>query len=144
MERGSDKPPPVSLKQLLSPSKDDAAVDDDRQDIKADAGHQIVTLIMCLCDKWLKDVDGIDEFMVATIPDYAGKERELYDAMIVNIGEYNHKNRMEANGAYPRVANIFNEMAGLTPEQRKLAIPTGMREPITVFNPVGEIGIDGV
>ena len=35
-------------------------------------------------------------------------------------------------------------MAGLSPEQRKFGVPSGMREPIMVINPVGEIGIDGV
>ena len=91
-------------------------------DIRADSSDQLVNLVQYLCQKWLLG-DGLAVCLDEFFPAYVGQERELYDCIIASINEHHVKRGDSAR--YPRAANIFNGMAGLTLTEREATAPIG-------------------
>ena len=135
MEQDANKRPMPSLDQLASLNP---KVSDD--DIMADAVDQLTVLMEHLCDTWMSNIsDGgkvIDLHQI--LPAYQGQERELYDSLVAIINK-EHKKRKDPV-RYPRVGNIFNELSGLSLQDRKCVAPIGT----IIYEPVGKIETDGL
>ena len=120
---GPNRPPPPILKHP-KPAED---------------GTTLAMFQMQMMCRWLMKelLEQSDEDIDSTIASYGDNWRELYDSVIDAINE--NPGIMKAKHKQSMINNIFDDYAGIAPEQRAFQAPAGIK----VFKHVGHTTHDG-
>ena len=109
-----------------------------RQKVAEDGTSGAKVQMKMLCKFLLKDLlDQTDEHIEATFEVYGDNLRDLYDVIIEAIN--NEPGIMQRKHSVTRINNIFDDYAGIAPEQRAYKAPADLK----VFKHVGHTTHDG-